>query len=138
MPTVNVLNRYSEVVEIQFDAAFNPDSPYIWQPGEVKSLPQDVALFMRKKSVIKDDPITGKQVRALLVQGVDKEYEEYVALGAGKPNIALMPNRGPELLDRTNMDVKAQAVTIVPIANHVASVVERETITPATHARRVS
>jgi hypothetical protein len=137
MPTANVVNRYSEVVEVQFDAAFNPDSPYIWAPGEVKALPHDVALFVRRKSVVREDPITGKQVRALLVQGVDKEYEDHVAVGPGKALTPLLPHRGPELLDRANMDAKAQAVTFVPIANPVVAAVERESVTPTTHARRV-
>ena len=137
MPTMNVLNRYSEKVEIQYDAAFNPDSPYVWQPGEVKSLPQDVALFVRKKSVVKDDPITGKQVRALLVQGVDKEYEAHTVAVKGETLLPLLPDRGPELLDRSNMDAAAQKITILPIANPVTRVTDRETVTPGTQTRRV-
>lgn len=132
MPTVNVLNRYSEPVEVQFDAAFNPDSPYTWQPGEVKALPQDVAMFCRRKSVMREDPVTGKQVRALLVQGVDKEYEQVASKGE------FLPNRGPELLDRSNMDAPAQQVTFVPIANPQVMAAEKESIASVTHARRVS
>lgn len=133
MPYVNVLNRYMEPVEIQFDAAYNPDSPYVWQPGEVKALPQEVAMFCRRKSVIKEDPITGKQVRALVVQGVDKDYEDQPT-GVSP----LMPHRGPELLDRSNMDKAAQEVTYLPIANPQVQAAEREAVVAGSHARRVS
>lgn len=134
MATMHVLNRYSEKVEIQFDAAFNPESPYVWEPGEVKELPQDVALFCRRKSVVKEDPISGKQVRALLVQGIDKEYDEVVASGE------FMPYRGPELLDRSSMTGGAtqDRITYVPIANPQVLAVEREAVAQGTHTRRVN
>ena len=131
MAILNVLNRYSEVVEVQYDAAFNPESPYIWQPGEVKALLEAAAMFCRRKSVIREDPITGKQVRALLVQGMDKEYEAHV-LGAAP----LLPHRGPELLDRTNMDPAAQAVQFMSLANPVVRAIDRESVTPEPHTRR--
>ena len=132
MPFLNVLNRYSERVEIQFDAANNPDSPYVWEPGEVKILPQEVAIFCRKKSTVREDPITGKQTRALLVQGMDKEYETVQATGE------FMPYRGPELLDRTNMDAAARNITFVPIANPQVLAAEREAVSAGSHARRVA
>ena len=127
----NVLNRYSERIEVQFDAASNPDSPYVWQPGEVKVLPQDVAMFCRRKGVVREDPITGKQVRALLVQGVDKEYEESMTSGE------FLPYRGPELLDRANMDPKSRDITYVPIANPQFLAHDRDAVEAATHTRRV-
>jgi len=131
--STNVLNRYSEKVEIQFDAAFNPESPYVWEPGEVKSLPHDVALFCRRKGVVKEDPITGKQIRALLVQGIDKEYEDVQQSGE------FLPERGPELLDRTNMTGAAGAdkITYLGIANPKMVATDRDLIVPATHTRRV-
>ena len=137
MPVVNVLNRYSEPIEIQFDAAFNPDSPYRWMPGEVKALPQEAALFCRRRSVIKDDPITGKQTRALLIQGLDQEYDQYAsAYPSGAP--PLLEPRGAELLDRSNMDKDAQAVSLLPLSNPTLTTTDRDSVAPASRARRVS
>ena len=127
----NVLNRYSEPIEVQFDAAYNPDNPYRWEPGEVKSLPKDVAMFCRAKGVVKEDPVTGKKVRGLLVQGVDQEYEEVARSGD------FLPHRGAELLDRSNMDAAARAVTILPIANQSFVATDREGVSPESHSRRV-
>ena len=131
MPTMNVLNRYSEDVEIQFDAAYNSESPYRWKPGEVKSLPQEVALFCRRKSVIKEDPISGKQVRALLVQTIDKEYETVVESGD------FIPYRGVELLDRSSMSPRDQQVEYMNISNPTFRAVDQEAVTPESHTRRV-
>lgn len=127
---MNVLNQYSESVEIQFDAAYNPDSPYVWQPGEVKSLSEQAALFCRRKSVVKENPVTGVQTRALLVQGVDPEYD--AVAGAGE----FLPCRGPELLDRSNMDPQDQKVQYQTLANPVMMAAERGSAAPQTHARR--
>jgi hypothetical protein len=139
MPVMSVLNRYREPVEIQFDAAFNPDSPYRWEPGEVKVLPADAAMFCRRKSVVKDDPITGHQVRALLVQGIDREYEEYavkLASGDDKKEV-LLPYRGVELLDRENMDERDKHVTLMSLVNPIYRPIDKEGISVETHARRV-
>jgi len=133
MPVVNVWNRYCEPVEIQYDAAFNPESPYRWEPGEIKALPQDVALFCRRKSVIKEDPITGKQVRALVVQGVDQEFQDRTDM----PAPALLEFRGAELLDRENMDARDRTVSLVSLVNPSVSQAERASVSPETHARRV-
>jgi len=128
MAIVHVLNRYSEPIEVQYDAANNPESPYRWEPGEVKMLNSDVALFCRRKSVVREDPITGKQVRALVIQGIDKEFDE----------IAPMAHRGGELLDRTNLDAGAQGVTLVALANpQRITVADREGTPTESHTRRV-
>ena len=140
MPFKNVINQYSEPVEIQFDAAFNPDSPYVWQPGEVKTLPEDAALFCRRKSVVKEDPITGAQVRALLVQGVDKEYDDVARHATdpkADPNAFLLAPRGPELLDRTNMSERDRNVTLLSLVNPVRAAGDQESVVPGSHARRV-
>lgn len=129
MPLMSVLNRYSEPIEVQFDAANNPDSPYRWEPGEIKTLPQDAAMFCRRKSVIREDPITGGQTRALLIQGIDKDFEEW--------REKLIPHRGPELLDRENMTEQDKAVTFVSLANPLMTSAERESVVATTHARRV-
>ena len=134
MPFLNVLNRYSAPVEVQYDAAFNPDSPYRWEPGEVKVLPQDAAMFCRRKSVVRENPITGEQFRALLVQGIDKEYEtSIVKVQEG----SLAPPRGPELLDRQDMDASARAVTFVSLKNPEMTPLDREFVAVDSHARRV-
>lgn len=130
MPLLNVLNRYSEPVEIQFDAAFNTDSPYRWAPGEVKVLMQEVAMFCRRKSIIRSDPITGKDVRALLVQGIDKEYDTYAAPEGAVP--ALLTHRGPELLDRANMAARDQEITFLSLANPK----DRAAVATESHSRR--
>lgn len=132
MPNLNVLNRYSEPIEIQFDAANNPDSPYRWEPGEVKSLPSEAAMFCRRRSTVREDPITGVQTRALVVQGIDKDYEDWALKSA-----ALLPPRGPELLDRENMDDAAKAITYVSLKNPVMSPLEKESVAAQPHARRV-
>ena len=138
MPVVNVLNRYSEPVEIQFDAAFNPESPYRWAPGEVKALPQAVAVFCRSRSAIKSDPITGKDVRALVIQGIDKEYEQYVApLETEEQPPALLPHRGAELLDRTHMNPRDQAITLLSLVNPTLVMTDRQGVASESHARRV-
>lgn len=131
MAIMNVLNQYSERVEIQFDAAFNPESPYVWEPGEVKALPQDAALFCRRKSVVKEDPISGQQIRALLVQGLDKQYDDVVT------SREFVPQRGPELLDRSNMGSSDQDITYLGISNPTVRAGERAAITVDSHARRV-
>lgn len=134
MAFCNVLNRYSEPVEVQFDAAFNPDSPYRWAPGEVKILPQDAAMFCRRKSVVRENPITGEQFRALLVQGIDKEYtvESAKALGG-----EFAPPRGPELLDRQDMEPSARAISFVSLKNPEMIPLDRELVAGDSHARRV-
>ena len=134
MPILNVLNRYSEPVEVQYDAAFNPDSPYRWEPGEVKSLPSDAAMFCRRKSVVRENPITGEQFRALLVQGIDKEYDASIV---NVQEGSLAPSRGPELLDRQDMDAPARAVTFVSLKNPEMTPLDREFVAADSHARRV-
>lgn len=130
---LNVLNRYVEPVEIQFDSAFNPESPYVWAPGEVKALSNEAAMFCRRKSIVKENPITGAQVRALVIQGLDPEFEQYTLEGE-----AQLAHRGPELLDRSDMDEKARNIAYVPIANPMALAIERESVVTASHARRVN
>ena len=134
MPFLNVLNRYSEPVEVQFDAAFNPDSPYRWEPGEVKTLPQDAAMFCRRKSVVRENPITGEQFRALLVQGIDNEYDASIVKAQGG---SLAPPRGPELLDRQDMDTAAQRISYVSLKNPEMTPLDREFVAADSHARRV-
>jgi hypothetical protein len=90
-----------------------------------------VALFCRRKSVIKEDPISGKQVRALLVQTIDREYDSVVESGD------FIPYRGVELLDRSNMSPKDQAVEYMNISNPTFRAVDRETVSPDSHTRRV-
>lgn len=130
---LNVLNRYAEPVEVQFDSAFNPESPYVWAPGETKALPNEAAMFCRRKSVVRENPITGAQVRALVIQGIDPEFEQYALEGEAR-----LAHRGPELLDRSDMDEKARNITYVPIANPMIRAAERESIAAASHVRRVN
>ena len=78
--------------------------------------------------------MTGKQVRALVVQGMDEEYEQYLL--EHRPE--LLPPRGPELLDRADMDNAAQSVTFVPIANPIFASAGKEDVAVGSHTRKVS
>lgn len=95
---MKILNRYQEPVEIMFDGR-----PYKWAPGEERELPDEIALWCRLRSVVKDDPITGRQTRALVIPGIDSAVDP-------------VESRGAELLDRSHMAPRDQ-VTLVPIAN---------------------
>ena len=92
-----LVNRLDEKLEVMFDGI-----PYEFEPyGEV-TLPDLVARHLRKRSLIKDNPVTGQGVFALARKGIDPT--EPVA-------------RDGELLDRTDMEVKK--VELVRLNNPV-------------------
>lgn len=78
--------------------------PYQFEPGQELTLPDLVARHLRKRSLIKDNPITGEGVFALARKGID-------------PLDTI--SRDGELLDRTDMEEEARNVQLVPLRNPI-------------------
>ena len=100
---VTLVNCFNEEVDVMFDGQH-----YIFQPGEELSLPDDIGRHLRMKSMIHDNPVTGKGVFAL-------HYKDQIP--------PVTPKRmSPELIDRSDMtDPKDRNVTYVPLVNPVDS-----------------
>ena len=96
-----LVNCFDEAIEVMFDG-----QPYHFEPGEELTLPDEVATHLRMKSIIHDNPITGKGLFALH----DKQR-----LPAEPPR-----RRSPELLDRSDM-APIDQVKYVPLYNPVDS-----------------
>jgi hypothetical protein len=99
-----LVNRLDEPLIVAFDGQH-----YTFLPGEEMALPDEVARHLRKRSLIRDNPITGEGVFALAIKGL----EDTECIG-GKP---------VELLDRSDMEGSEgfyrKNVTMVTVANDV-------------------
>jgi hypothetical protein len=95
-----LVNRLHEQLELMFDGR-----PVVFEPGEERKFDDDVmAKHLRKRSLVKDNPITGEGVFALARKGID-------------PVLPLQ--RPTELLDRSDMGAEAQNVEYVEINNPI-------------------
>ena len=82
-----VYNRLPHSFEKFFDGI-----PYKWEANEELVLPDEIAQFMYRTSIVSYEPVTGEAIRAL----VTTEDEKY-----GVPYVAEL---GPELLSREVTD----------------------------------
>jgi len=89
-----VFNRLAFPFEKFFDGR-----PYKWESHEELPLPEDIAAFMYRTSVVSYEPVTGIAIRALVTTEDDKYGIPYVA------------ELGPELLSREVSDNYTQRGT---------------------------
>jgi len=87
------------MLDVMFDGV-----PYRFEPGQEMTLPDLVAKHLRKRSLIKDNPITGEGTFALARKGIDPLDQI---------------QRDGELLDRTDMEGPARNVELVALRNPV-------------------
>lgn len=89
-----VFNRLNKKFEKLFDGF-----PYVFEPLEERLMPKAIAEFMYRGSVIKYEPVTGREIRALVTPD-DPDY--------GQP---YEEDLGIELLDRSVNDNYTQRGT---------------------------
>ena len=97
---LTLVNCFTEEVDVMFDGQH-----YIFQPGDEMTLPDEVGRHLRMKSMIHDNPVTGKGVFAL-------HYKDRLPSEPPK-------RMGPELLDRSDMAEIDRKITYQTLNNPV-------------------
>lgn len=102
---MTLVNMLDEQLEVLFDG-----TPYVFEAGQELTVPEEIGRHLRKRSLLRDNPVSGKGVFALAVKGVDDQR-------------ATPTTRPVELLDRSGLlDPKARDVQYVTLTNPVVDV----------------